>query len=70
MILGVILKAAGFDSTLDVQTETAKLWIFNCTTLVPIVFLVLMILAVYKYPLTRERHAEIVRRLREKSKAE
>ena len=70
VILGVILKAAGFDSTLDVQTETAKLWIFNCTTLVPIVFLVLMILAVYKYPLTRERHAEIVRRLREKSKAE
>ena len=70
VILGVILKAAGFDSTLAVQTETAKIWIFNCTTLVPIVFVILMIIAVRKYPLTREKHAEILRKLSERKEAE
>ena len=65
LILGIILKAAGIDSPLSAQTEVAKEWIFNCTTIVPIIFIALMMIAVYKYPLTREKHAEIVRRLQD-----
>ena len=67
-ILGIILKAAGFNSELATQTELANTWIFNCSTIVPIVFVLIMMIAIYKYPLTREKHREILEELAKKEK--
>lgn len=66
LILGFILKSAGFNSLLDTQTELAKTWIFNCSTIVPIVFVLLMMIAIYKYPLTREKHRAILEELKKR----
>ena len=67
-ILGIILKAAGFNSELATQTDLANTWIFNCSTIVPIVFVLIMMVAIYKYPLTREKHREILGELAKKEK--
>ena len=59
LILGGALKFAGFDGSAAVQSETALSWIFNCTTLIPAVFLILAAAALYHYPLTKTRYEEI-----------
>lgn len=59
-ILGVFLKYAGFDGAAATQTPLAETWIFHCTTLVPAVFMLLAAFSLWKYPLNRKRHHEIV----------
>lgn len=53
-LLGVILQFAGFNGDLAVQAPGAMLWIENATTVVPAVFLLLAIAALYRYPLNRK----------------
>ena len=59
-ILGLILEYAGFDGSAAVQTEMAKQWIFNCGTVIPIVFLLIGGLALYKYPITKKVYNEML----------
>lgn len=63
LILGCILRFAGFDGSSDVQTLTAITWIKNCTTIIPVIFLALASLSIYRYPITREKHAAIIKAL-------
>lgn len=63
LILGCIMHFAGFDGSADVQTPLALSWIKTCTTIVPIIFLALESIAVFRYPITREKHAEIIKEL-------
>ena len=65
LILGVLLQIAGFDGEASVQTKTAMEWIFNCTTVVPVIFLIIASIAIYKYPLTKEMHEDIKRKLQD-----
>lgn len=58
--LGMILKFAGFDGSLAVQTPTALRWIFHCTTFVPILFTAVACFAIYKYPIDRKAYNRIV----------
>lgn len=52
-ILGAVLQAAGFDGSASVQTSVAMEWIENSATVMPMVFLVISCIALFKYPLTR-----------------
>ncbi|MBP3385117.1 MAG: MFS transporter [Firmicutes bacterium] len=58
-LLGIILQFAGFDGEAAVQSETAMLWVENSMTLIPALFVVLSLIALKKYPITKERFAEI-----------
>lgn len=66
MLLGFLLQNAGFDGSAPVQTPSAAEWIFNCTTVVPSVFLIIAIIAVWRYPLTRSAHREIMEKIGER----
>ncbi len=59
-ILGIVLDRAGFDGTAAVQTETALLWIENAATLIPVVFILIVCVALYKYPITKARYEEML----------
>lgn len=59
LILGVILQSSGFNGKTDVQNQLTLHWILNCTTLVPVFFLLLAGIAIYKYPITREAHKKL-----------
>ncbi len=58
-ILGAILQIAGFDGDSSVQTSTAMVWIENSTTVIPAVFILAAVWALYKYPLRRESNSNI-----------
>lgn len=68
-LLGIILQLAGFDGDAAVQTQQALVWVENAATILPAAFLVLAILALYKYPITKKRFEEIQRQLAERKKA-
>lgn len=59
-ILGLVLDRADFDGTAAVQTETALVWIENAATLIPVVFILIVCCALYKYPITKERYEEML----------
>ena len=63
LILGVILQLGGFDGSSVIQTASAMKWIFNCATVIPVVFLVVASLAIHRYPITKKVHEDIRRRL-------
>lgn len=65
-LLGIILQFAGFTGEAAIQSETAMLWIENCLTIVPMVFLALALFFLNKYPITKENFAEIQRQLAER----
>lgn len=53
-LLGLILQFAGFNGNSETQTQGAMVWIENATTVLPTVFLILAIIALYRYPLDRK----------------
>lgn len=59
-ILGIVLERAGFDGTAAVQSETALIWIENAATLIPVVFLLIVCVALYKYPITKKTYEEML----------
>lgn len=61
-LLGWILGAAGFDGTLPHQSENALLWIENSATLIPILFSLIACFALYKYPMTKKKYAEMLKK--------
>lgn len=60
LFLGFVLELAGFDEALAIQTDTALFWVSNCFTAVPVVFMVLAIILVAKYPVTKKNFDRIV----------
>ena len=59
-ILGVVLERAGFDGTAAMQSENALLWIENGATLIPVVFILVVCVALYKYPITKKTYEEML----------
>lgn len=55
-LLGVVLQLAGFDGSGTAQTTEAMLWIENSATILPMLFMLAAVFALYKYPLRRESH--------------
>ncbi len=60
LILGRILRFAGFVSHAAVQSDYAQEWILKCTTVVPLIFIFIGCIAIYRYPLTREAYRRIL----------
>lgn len=58
-ILGIILQFTGFDGNSAVQSSLTNSWIVNCTTWVPVIFILVAVFALYKYPISRESFNEM-----------
>ncbi|MBR1993107.1 MAG: MFS transporter, partial [Firmicutes bacterium] len=59
-LLGIILEMAGFIGESSNQSETAQIWIENSTTVLPVIFFVITIIALYKYPLDKRAYNELL----------
>lgn len=59
-ILGIVLERAGFDGNAAVQSEMALIWIENAATLIPVVFILIVCGALYKYPITKKSYEEMM----------
>ncbi len=62
-LLGVILQISGFDGAVSEQSELALEWVFNCSTVVPVVFLVLSAITFMKFPITKKYYNNIINEL-------
>lgn len=75
-LVGNTLQAFGFketaagQNTLPTQPESALLAIRFATSILPIVFLICGLVLAYFYPITREVHAEILLKLKERKSSE
>lgn len=65
-LLGIVLQIAGFDGEAAVQTETALHAVELSVTILPACFLLLALLCLKKYPITKARFEEIQRQLAER----
>ncbi|MGI6211526.1 MAG: MFS transporter [Anaerovoracaceae bacterium] len=63
LLLGLILQAAGFNGSAKVQSALAMKWILNCTTVIPVIFLLLAAVVMHFYPLTRKAHEDVLRQI-------
>lgn len=54
VLMGNMLKMAGFDGNAAVQSEKALFWIDNAFTLIPGLFMLMSVIMVFRYPITRE----------------
>ena len=66
--IGKLLGVFGFDTakTAAEQTPRAVFGVSLCFTLIPICFLLLALLAILRYDLTREKHALVKEKIRQK----
>ncbi len=69
-ILGIILGLSGFDGDVSVQAELTLGWISNCFTIIPAVFMLLTIVMVIKYPITKKRYILMQLALEKRNKGE
>ena len=65
-LLGIILQLAGFNGAAVVQTPVALEWVENSIMIIPSVFMVLTVVMIYKYPITKKRFEEIQSELRKR----
>lgn len=68
-VLGIVLQIGGFDGEAAAQTETALRWVETSVTVLPAIFLVLALVALYKYPITKKRFQEIQKELERRKKS-
>lgn len=59
-LLGLILEGAGFAGNAASQSTVAMVWIENSTTIVPVVFFIITIAALYRYPLDKKTYNEMI----------
>ncbi len=69
-VLGIILGLSGFNGNASVQTELTLNWIGNCFTIIPAIFMLLTIIMVIKYPITKKRYILMQLALEKKNKGE
>ena len=66
-LLGIVLQIAGFDGNAAVQTESALKAVELSVTVLPAAFLVLALVCLKKYPITKARFEEIQRQLAQRN---
>ncbi|MBQ9059559.1 MAG: MFS transporter [Firmicutes bacterium] len=69
-ILGIILGAAGFDGAAASQTGTALLWTHLSLTILPAGFMILTLICIWRYPITKQVYYRILQALEERRQAE
>ncbi len=65
-LLGLILQFAGFNGDAAVQSPGALLWIENSITIVPVIFMILSLVAMSQYKITKESFKEIKEKIGKK----
>ena len=60
LILGFILQLCGFNGEAAVQSEHTMVWIQHTATVIPVLMLMLAAFMVYKYPISRKMHAQLL----------
>ena len=69
-ILGLLLEFTGFDSEAAVQNQATVDCIHVSFTFIPALFSVLAAIMMFRYPITRTKHSEIIRKLNNKEESE
>ena len=64
--IGNLLAGFGYDTGAAVQSERAVFGVSVCFTLIPICFLTLALISILRYDLTREKHAFVKDKIKEK----
>lgn len=64
-LLGVILQFAGFDGSAAVQSSQALLWIENSITIIPVIFMVLSMIAMARYNITKKSFNALKKELKD-----
>ncbi|MBR5516656.1 MAG: MFS transporter [Firmicutes bacterium] len=59
-VLGWILEWAGFSGDAEVQSSLAMTWIENSGTIIPIIFLMVAAVALYKYPINKKVYNDLI----------
>ena len=59
-LLGYILQFADFDGGSAEQSATTLTWLNNSATIIPCLFIVIAILFLYRYPITRKMYNELL----------
>ena len=57
--LGIVLQFAGFNGAAAVQSQMAESWIFSCITVIPAIALAIAVVALVKYPISRQKFNEM-----------
>jgi GPH family glycoside/pentoside/hexuronide:cation symporter len=57
--LGIVLELAGFNGESPVQTPAALEWVENSLTLIPAVFMILTVVMIFRYPITKKKFEDI-----------
>ncbi len=60
-LLGIILETAGFDGTAEIQMKSALVWIENAGTVIPVVFILIACIALYRYPITKKYYEDMMK---------
>ena len=69
-VLGIILDMAGFANESAVQPETALTWVSNSFTLIPGIFMLLVVLMMTKYPINRDNFNRVLAALNRRKAGE
>lgn len=62
--LGIVLDLAGFSSEATVQSSVALSWVSNNFTFIPGLFMVIVVLAIMKYPLDKKLFSRVLNELK------
>ena len=69
-MIGVILSLAGFDGEASVQSETALQWTGYSFYFIPALFMVVSAFLIYKYPITKQMHNDVMEALEKRDRGE
>lgn len=69
-LLGIVLECAGFNGAAVTQSDSAMLWVRYALTLIPALFMVISMIMVVKYPITKARFHEVMMALEKKKNGE
>ena len=69
-ILGLILQFAGFNGEAEAQSDLTLVWMHLSFTVIPAFFMVLSIIMVIKYPITKTVYNEVLEALGRRQKGE
>lgn len=69
-LLGLILKFAGFQGDAPVQAEATLFWTHMAFTIIPACFMVLSILMMIRYPVTKKMYNKVLAALEQRNRGE
>ena len=69
-LMGLILSLSGFDGSAAVQSGTALQWTGYSFTLIPALFMVLSMICIFRYPVTKAMYHKVLAALERRDRGE